>query len=200
MPFPIQIGIALLLAIQTVPCAIVAGIGPRENKSLRFDIDLMDGGLLGFCRWKRVDAANRSAPPSGPAKRAPNFYYVHYVWDGTHLRVHPGEEDKREWRKEAIAKDGWYVTADYATKPPRVIVTKEPTKYSRWRFIRTEGYQRYYIKNENDLGKDAWLRLEATDQRFARSDAREARVYKAVLSFDKKEKFFVNDIEADDGK
>ena len=71
--------------------------------------------------------------------------------------------------EKRIEKDGWYLTGDYSTKPPRVILTKEPTKFSHWAFVETdktpscgdpeEGIDRY-IKNLNDEGEDAWLVME----------------------------------------
>jgi hypothetical protein len=162
----------------------------------------MEGERLGSFHLEQVKARN---PSSLPFTR---LSHVRYVWDGTHLQV---QVDRRQWSKEAIAKDGWYVTADYSTKPPRVIVTKEPTKYSQWRFTGAKGHQRYYIKNENDFGKDAWLHLEDTGKRYSLVDKGlsdlqgnrpslywEGTMYNAVLSYDKKTAYVVVDIEKEE--
>ena len=107
--------------------------------------------------------------------------------------------------KALLAKDRWYVTADYSTKPAQVVLTKKPTKYSRWSWSyvpRTKNAapgkesQDYYIRNENDLGKDAWLAVEKKGRTYHGGIAR-----RAVLSFEKKTSFDVVDVEeADDGQ
>jgi hypothetical protein len=204
---PAQIGIVLLLAVQPLIKTAAADDGPLKDTPLGIGIMVMDHGRLGSCHLEQVKAAAPSATP------LPHFYYVHYVWDGTHLRIRPGQYDEREWSKEIIAKDGWYVTADYSTKPPRVILTKEPTEDSRWRFVEASS-SHYFIKNENSGWKNAWLNLkEDTTKRYSSvdkglSDARgnsrnrywEGSVYEAVLSPDEKAEFFVNDIKGDGGK
>jgi hypothetical protein len=194
----IQIGVALLLVAQAVSHTIAADDGPLKNMPLGISIEMTADGLLGINKVEEAITAKPSGPPP------PKFYYVHYFWDGTHLRVRPGDDDKSRWSKEETAKDGWYVTADYSTKPPRVILTKEPTKDSRWRFVEASRGSHYYIKNENDRGKDAWLDMEDTGKRYSwgkpDSGYRDVRVYKAILSFHNKRDFFVNDIKGDGGK
>jgi hypothetical protein len=134
-----------------------------------------------------------------------------FIRDGEFLRVkmHPLSVNNKTnvegtFSKTLLAKDGWYVTADYSTKPPRVILTEKPTKYSRWsweyvsRNGRPPGRESndYYIKNENDLGKDAWLAIEEEGKTYHGGIAR-----KPILSFEKKTLFDVVDVnEADDGK
>jgi hypothetical protein len=200
MSRPVLIGVALLLAFQIVAIAVAADRVPRKNKPLGISIKMMDGGLLGIDKVEEAITAKPSGPPP------PKFYYVHYFWDGTHLRVRPGNDDKSQWSKEEIAKDGWYVTADYSTKTPRVILTKKPTKYSQWQFIATSTPRSmlYFIKNENDQGKDAWLDMEDTGKRYSwgqpDSGYRDVRVYKAILSFRNKRAMPVIDIEEDGGK
>lgn len=84
-----------------------------------------------------------------------------------------------------IAKDrlnyGWYLSADYSIEPPQVTLTKEPTKYSRWSYI-PAGNGRYYVKNENDLGKDAWLTM-AKDGMEMNTGGGVALLRKPILSF-----------------
>jgi hypothetical protein len=191
------IGITLLFAFQVVGHETAVDNVPRKNKPLKIGLGLTTGGVLGSYRWKKRDTAD---PPTPPIRRVPNYDFLRYVWDGAHMQVHPLEEDKHQWSEEATAKDGWYVTADYSTKPARVIVTKEPTKDSQWRFVRAPGSHRYYIKNENSLGKDTWLRLEDTGKRVSLGGSWEASIYNAVLSFGEKMDFVVNDIDEDGAK
>jgi hypothetical protein len=75
--------------------------------------------------------------------------------DGT-LRLF-GEDPRRT---ERATMTGWYLTADYTTMPPQVILSELPTKHSRWTFIPVNASprnRRYYIKNERDGRKEAWL-------------------------------------------
>ena len=113
-----------------------------------------------------------------------------YVWDGAHLR---------------LGRDGQYLTADYSRNPPNVILTKEPTKDSRWGFIAAPtGRWQYYIKNENDRGKEAWLDMEDTGKGYSAREGRvgyrDIRIYKPVLSFRDKREFSVIDRLEDGGK
>jgi hypothetical protein len=103
-----------------------------------------------------------------PATRS--YFSLYFFVDGGYLRasVRPNDvvpkEDIPASRSKLFEKNGWYVTADYSARPPRVILVKEPTRYSRWLFVRIETpgplYYHYYLKNENDLNKDAWLTVE----------------------------------------
>jgi hypothetical protein len=202
----VQIG-AVLLIVFYVATASASDTVPRANKVLGIGIWLMDGQFLGAYHLEQVNALDQSARP------LPTFYYVHYVWDGTYLKVRTEPEAQRAWSQAALDKDGWYVTADYTAMPPRVIVTKEPTKHSQWRFVAATQKAHYYIKNENAEGNDAWLNLnEDTSQRYSFVDKGlsnaegimperfwKGSVYRAVLSSERR-KFFVNDIEFDGGK
>ncbi len=159
---------------------------------------MTDDGLLGMAKVEEPITAKPSGPPP------PKFYYINYFWDGTYVRVHPGDGDAREWSKEALEKDGWYVTADYTTDPPRVILTKEPTENSQWRFVPGSKRPRYYIKNENGREKDAWLNTVDTGKRYSYAGIdgryRDARVYMAVISFSKKREYGVISAKADGAK
>ena len=85
------------------------------------------------------------------------------------VKMHPRTLDnarrvKGDYSKELLAEDGCYVTADYSTSPPRIVLTEKPTKNSLWSWslvprTGTVAYtsENYYIKNENDLGKETWL-------------------------------------------
>jgi hypothetical protein len=173
---------------------------PRKGKPLGIDMKVASDGFLG--NYKARQPVNEK--PSGPWP--PKFHYFQFFWDGAHLQVRPGNQHKDEWSPEERAKDGWYVTADYSVNPPRVKLTKEPTKDSRWSFLPASSPGRYYIRNNNDLGKDAWLNMVDTGIRYSWGPVgvgvgyRDVRVYKAVLSFHVTREFFVNDIEEDGGK
>ena len=59
----------------------------------------------------------------------------------------------------------------YDERGGAVELSKESTKYSRWEFIRAGGergqeVEHYYIRNINDLGKDAWLSMNSSGTRF----------------------------------
>jgi len=182
---------------------------PRMGKPLRVGFDLIEGGTIGT---KEAKVVQKDAP-SRPA--ALGVAYIHCVWDGNHLRIQPGQADNRMWSKDAIAKNGWYVTADYTTDPPRVIVTEAPAAGSTWRFVAISNRDEYYIKNMGRPGKDAWLMLQPRKELYRAVERipaappgsfenryKEVTVFDAVLTFDgaKKEKFDVADIEAENGK
>jgi hypothetical protein len=93
--------------------------------------------------------------------------------------------------KKLLAKDGWYVTADFATNPAQVILTEKPTKGSRWRFVDGMGF-RHHIQNEDAPGAAAWLDMEAEGRVYRGGTAR-----KPILS-EKKEYYYIGD--ADSGK
>jgi hypothetical protein len=184
---------------------------PRTNKPLDIgSISMLEGGTLGGISSKEVKSVDTTLPS------VPHSSYVHYVWDGSYLRIRPGQSDKDMWSKEAIAKNGWYVTADYSSKPPRIIVTEKPTLNSTWRFVAAPRWGEYYLKNENSPEKkDAWLVLEKRDKGYwdvdqalsdqfgyRRNRYWECVVRDAILTFDtdKREAFYVADIEKEDGK
>jgi hypothetical protein len=182
---------------------------PRMGKPLRVGFDLIEGGICGVAVAKEVKEDNASRPQS------PKSAYIHCIWDGKHLVIRPGQVDKSMWSKDAIAKSGWYVTADYTKDPPQVIVTERPTDGSNWSFVAASNRAEYYIRNEGRSGKEAWLTVQPRETLY-RSQRRvpaspagsfeyrqlEVTVFDALLTFDgtKKQKFEVADIEAENGK
>ena len=113
-----------------------------------------------------------------------------FAQDSTFLRFYAPPPERQALDKLRAAH-GAYVTADYSTKPPRVVLTKKPTKYSRWileekRFA--GGGYRAYIRNDNDLGKDSWLTIGAVQKTY-----RNVTLCAVILSFDTKTAFFVED-------
>ena len=90
----------------------------------------------------------------------------------------------------------WYLSGSYDKKGGEVLLTKEPGKYSNWEFVASGKHSGevtyYFIKNTNDLGKDAWLTVGPPVIRYKGS----FEVMKAELSFDEKQEFGVEDAES----
>jgi hypothetical protein len=195
----------LLLAAQAGAGEVDRKYLPRKDKPLRLDLWLMEGGSVGSYRLKEVKAVEEGALP------LPRFYFVYFYWDGEYLQIRPGGLRKDRWPKEAVAKNGWYLTGDYSTDPPRVIVTERATASSRWTFV---GSGPWYLKNENGHGgKDAWVALQERGKRYSTSEEGDSSaniptrywdgtVVDAILTFDKDKAhpFRVADIEDEDGK
>jgi hypothetical protein len=102
--------------------------------------------------------------PRVPADSGIREVPLKFAWGSDTLRLHvPPDDPKYVKMEKQAAKKGWYLSGDYTTDPPRVILTKEATKYSHWKFV-DEKYNgdatACYLKNENDLHKDAWLLVE----------------------------------------
>lgn len=133
----------------------------EEFDGAQWYLILMNGELGFFARGVAPSDPNtRSIPTKGGQASQDGCFTV----DGAMLRMDVRKEH-RERFKEQDAKHGWYLTADYSTDPPSVILAKKPTKYSEWTFEKIrwegsgpEGYD-VYIKNDNDLGKPAWLSM-----------------------------------------
>ena len=156
-------------------------------------------------------------PPKVPLPPTPRWYPVNFVWTGGTLASRRSRFVAHDGLKEAAAKVGWYLTADYSTKPPRVILTKEPTVSSRWTFIGQSvsgsSSVRCYLRNYNDDGKEAWLGMEKIATAYCKAQKTPAFaggdvktrywktfVCKPVLSFTEKTPFDVLDVEEDGGK
>jgi hypothetical protein len=117
-----------------------------------------------------------------------------FIPDGPFLRVYVDAE--RRAAAAAIAgKHGWYLTADYSASPPEVVLTRGPTKDSRWTLVKADHtYGHRYIRNDNDLGRAAWLGIEEPSVRYQCGLETAA----ATLSLEKRLLFVVVDL--DDGK
>jgi hypothetical protein len=119
-------------------------------------------------------------------------------------------KDRHDQMRKSAAKDGWFLTADYSTKPPRVVLTKAETKYSHWVFVRA-GHPAIggreadcFVRNENDLGKPAWLDVGKSGGVFKSRPAlltnssTTAFFRMPILSFERRAKFEIGD--PNDGK
>jgi hypothetical protein len=119
-----------------------------------------------------------------PAKKKLELLSCHFLKDGAMIIV--------KAQNHGIEKHGWYLTGDYSTKPPSIVLTEKPTKYSRWTIVDgphrgdpEEGINKY-IKNENDQGKEAWLSMEDKDCEGG------SGFRKPVLSFEKKTLYYIS--------
>ncbi|MCE9557234.1 MAG: hypothetical protein K8T91_28125 [Planctomycetes bacterium] len=63
---------------------------------------------------------------------------------------------KDDWVKLDVAQIG-YLTADHSTNPPSIKLEKDAGKFSTWKLHPDETKRLWYIENENDSGKPAWL-------------------------------------------
>lgn len=99
---------------------------------------------------------------------------------------------EHNYSKALLAKDGWYVTADFSTDPPQVILTERPEKGSRWALVDADVPGRYLIKNEDAAGKAVWLTMEKEGKTYRGGIAR-----KPILS-EQKDRYWIGD--ADSGR
>jgi len=174
-----------LVTIQTYDPFLSVGDKNRgSNARSHWSLCFAEGDLHFF-----TDGATR--PPAPDAPDFPNAggeLQVTFLFreDGTRLRFFvPGDRLKL---KDQASKQGWYLTGDYSTDPPSVILTKEPTKYSNWQFldpvprVGEDNGKVCYVKNENDRNKDGWLYFEGNGTVYKHSE----ELRKPILSHDKK--------------
>lgn len=135
-------------------------------------------GVLYFESNLKANAGLRSI---APAKECCRMFELN---NGT-LRLY-GDFGEKGVAK-AGAKCGWYLTADYSTNPPGVILAEKPTKHSRWTITRI-GVESAYIKNENPSGKDAWLSMEKEGVKTKADGADSVWLRRPILSFSEKDK------------
>jgi len=127
------------------------------------------GTELMFFQWKSSEA---------PAAETPSLS-LGFAIDHAFLRVKivpPEGKRKTDFPKDLLAKDGWYVTADYSTKTPHVILAEKPTKYSKWTIhnipVARGQDHHHYFQNQNDSRKDVWLSMEARGRKYVDGIAR----------------------------
>jgi hypothetical protein len=204
----------LCMAIALAVATTSATQEPRKGVPLKVlssgDLDAGALVVLGANLRFVVEHTESGLIPNSPGAPPLPDQSSYFVRDNDFLRVkmHALSIDSKTniegtFSGDLLAKDRWYVTADYSTKPPRVILTQKPTKYSRWSwdYVPRTGppwydSKDYYIKNENDLGKDAWLAVAKEGKTYHGGVAR-----RPILSFDKKTLFDVVDVnESEDGK
>ena len=111
---------------------------------------------------------------------------------------------------EHDAKHNYYLTGDYSTVPPQVILTKTPEKCSHWEKVPVDPSKGtvadiFFLRNKNDLGKDAWLWYgnEGEDLITSPPGAKQPSIgwyAKPILSFDQKLAFQIIRYDGPDGK
>jgi hypothetical protein len=148
-------------------------------------------GNLGFYGLASIPPGPNA--PLIPVDNSRPRIVVRFTRDGATLQIYIAE-DERALSQVQVQEHEWFLTGDYATTPPSVILTKEPTKYSRWTFVnksetRSSEGGRAYIKNENDLGKEAWLSVDGKGIVFRQG----WEIRQPILSFDCKTEFDVTD-------
>jgi hypothetical protein len=153
---------------------------------------LLDG-QLGFLVQQDPRRTNPDlAVVSADTRKTSTTTYPHesistsFLIDGSSVRVLVSS-DQRVHSKVQSEQANWYLTADYTTTPPRVILTKEPSKSSRWRFIDAKFSGDAFLSfiwNENDQGKGGWLAFGKVIKAYGDGTLREP-----ILSSDEKKRF-----------
>ncbi|HEV3417848.1 MAG TPA: hypothetical protein VG056_13565 [Pirellulales bacterium] len=168
---------------------------PAECARDEWRLGLIDG-RLGF--FGRADgSSDDGALPAVPVDNGMIRDAYILKKEGDTLRIEIREQQRDV--KNQSEKDGWFLTGRYTDKGGDVILSKEESKYSHWRFMHVNDdlgtdVPQYQIKNINDLGKDAWLAMASKGIRYKGHE--EFRQPK--LSFDQKQIFAVED--ARDGR
>jgi hypothetical protein len=192
IPFVVSVAFATELIHASAAEPIVRKPAKRIHISTATNdewyLGLIDGDVGFLGRW-RGDEDDQKLPliPSDQGQPRTSFTFL---WDYVTLQIRVQNQQKA--MKIQADRDQWYLTAQYGEKGPRVTFTKEQEKRSRWEFVPVEGrgdsdIMYYYIKNINDLGKNAWLGVDATGVRYRWHD----EVRKAKLSFNDKQIFAV---------
>ena len=119
---------------------------------------LLDGrlGFRGTTRIEKEDDAKLPPVPTDDRMARMSTTFLRNR-DTIQIEVTKGELQRSKVQAD---KHHWYLTGKYTEGRAEVTLTKEPTKYSHWQFVPVEGElgtRQFYIRNINDLGKDAWL-------------------------------------------
>jgi hypothetical protein len=115
------------------------------------------------------------------------------VWRyrNNHIRAYYPREDRVAGRY-VPGPEGGYLTADYSTIPPRVVLTREANEWSRWEVIPVESARVMsvdpragikYVRHLNGRQQDAWLVMSKNE--FVR-DQPLVSVMQPTLSLDHK--------------
>ncbi len=170
---------------------------PEKNEPLRIGFGILENGSVGSYRWSKVDPPNPSARKLGAL---PGYGYLKYEWDGEYLKAHPLQDNSP---KHVVEKDGWYLTGDYSTDPPRVVLTKDKTKYSKWTFeVGKTSPEHYYLRNFNVPKGDPYLKMKETGARTPLGPEWEAIILDIILTnnSDEKTELYVDNLKRNNGK
>jgi hypothetical protein len=101
---------------------------------------------------------------------------------------------KKDDDGRGAAQPGFVVT-DYTADPPSVKLARDAGKISQWIIRRSDKENQWYIENENDSGKHAWLAMAENpaavlEEGYDGKGVVELRA--AILSYDKKPHFRID--------
>lgn len=168
----------------------------------RWQIALVEGeiGFIGGWTPQRPGESNTKMPARIPADHISRGVYRNGDTLQAYVSTLVTWVDPNELRnvpKVQAEKHDWYLTGDYSGKQPTLKLTKKSEKYSHWEFIsagKTTGAEDhepvtpFFIRNVNDLGKEAWLVMEdVPGVRYLN----EGEFRKATLSFQGGQRFEV---------
>ena len=169
---------------------------PAKSPRNEWLLGLIDGHIGFLGKWQgTADESALAVIPSDNGRMREAFSFH---WSGNTLQVEVSPEEQAASKIQA-EKNQWYLTAKYTDNGGEVVLTKDETKYSHWKFIEARPHKDeidyYYVKNTNDLGKEAWLGIESSGTRYL--GHREVR--KLKLSFGEKQVFGVERRDAHSG-
>lgn len=179
--------LACSIAVAAKPQVITVYLGEDRH----WELALVDGEV-GFY-------GPAGAPAKGPLPDVPVAEpKIGLFRENNTLQVYVDEGRRKEFKVQK-EKHLWVLTGDYSAKQPALKLTRGVEKYSRWE-LEFAGEKKgdepetyYYIRNVNDLDKDAWLAVDEKGTRF--KNGTEFR--KATISFKEKQEFTVLGPDAD---
>jgi hypothetical protein len=172
------------------PIRIIHTGSLSEKDTPNEELYVLDGDLMFLSTFENGKSPGGAGDPPLPQRS------LQFLREGQMLRaiIKPigfGVE-KGDVSRKLLAKDRWYVTAEFSTEPPRVMLTEKPTKGSRWARVSADFPGRYLIKSEDAQGKAVWLTMEKEGKTYRGGIAR-----RPILSEEKHRFSFV---DAESGK
>jgi hypothetical protein len=156
-------------AEQIVALQITERAPPGAHlQKIEWRLGLIDG-KLGF-KATLPGAVDRPDMPRLPYARRQICESYRWVTNGDTLQIDVDQAQADVWKVQA-EKSGWYLTADYSGGEPKVILSKDATKYSHWQFLDKEilvpkEVEQFHVKDLDDLSKPKWLGMEAKGNRY----------------------------------
>jgi hypothetical protein len=123
---------------------------------------------------------------------------VSFKRDGAYIRTHVVEYGQ-DVPKLLAERNGWYLTADYSTESPTVVLTRVPAKHSEWDFVDVKDPDltddeafAAQIKNRNVSAKAVWLDMQRKGIVYQGGK----EVCRPALSSDRQRSFVIRDADA----
>jgi hypothetical protein len=170
-----------------------------DRDATKSELCVLDGEVM------FVSFRENSQRPGGPDDPPLPDFSLQFLWRGPIVVPRAGDSgmlrakikqigvrDKGNVSAKLLAKDGWYVTADFSTDPPQVVLTEKPTKGSSWASVNADYPACYLFKNVDAPGEAVWLTMAKEGKTYRGGIAR-----KPILSTEKS-RFFIDD--ANSGK